>query len=366
MKKLVVLALCILSVALSNVACSQNGTKSFVDSALDAMDQIQPDPYAKGRTYSYSPSQYNFERYQKSPCYDKLGFSPYRDQAQQESDYCDCEDKYYRSLAWKIGISLAVLAVLAFLVIKYYKNNKQKNTSVTPENNDSSTTNKKTTTNDATASNPNQWLHQSDGTSVDVKPIDSVIKNSASEKANLSPSDELNQKLEQLKQLHKSGLLTDKELEEKATTIKFDFRASQALKKIQAIKQIKKDQLQSAVASGVLSEAEAQIKIKQIEDSVVCPYCENVSNKSDEFCAKCFLNNAGKLPDDVDRFYCECCGFENKEYFDICPVCRLKGNESATQNSEKSDLEIWIDENGKQALIVLVIIILGGLVAKIL
>lgn len=175
---------------------------------------------------------------------------------------------------------------------------------------------------DPDANNPNTWLHPTDGTTTgETLAVKSGTKNSSSEKSNSSPSDELDHKLELLKQLHKSGLLTDKELEEKSAKIKLDFRTTQAQKKIQAIKQIKKDQVQSAVASGVLSEAEAHIKIKQIEDSVVCPYCENVGDKSVEFCAKCFLNKAGTLPDD------------------------------------------WVDENLKSLVIVSIIVLTGLLVA---
>ena len=194
--------------------------------------------------------------------------------------------------------------------------------------------------------------------SSNVKPIDSVIKNSSSEKSNPSPSEELNQKLEQLKQLHKSGLLTDKELEEKSAKIKLDFRTTQAQKKIQAIKQIKKDQVQSAVASGVLSEAEAHIKIKQIEDSVVCPYCENVGDKSVEFCAKCFSNKAGTLPDDVDRFYCECCGFQNKEDFETCALCLANASISENEQEEANNLT-WMRDYNPIDIILIICALVG-------
>lgn len=351
MKKSVILVLCLLCIALSHIAHSQNGTMSFVDSALDAMDNIQPDPYAKGRTYSYSPSQYNFERYQKSPCYDKLGFSPYRDQAKQESDYCDCEDKYYRSLAWKIGITVAILAVLAFFIIKYYKRKTQERASVNPENYDSPTTNKKTK--DAGSTNPNTWLHPIGETTTGETLVDSKTNTPSAEKANLSKFQELDNKLNQLEELLRSGILTEFEFEEKSKTVKFDFRSSIAAKKIGAIKEGQIKQVQSAVASGILSEAEAHIKIKLIEDAVVCPYCENMSASALEYCSKCGLDESGKRLNEGTLYFCTHCNTTSTYQFITCPNCGKQG----LGQSERQNAVSEIIYGGSFILLVIIILL---------
>ncbi len=278
---------------------------SFVDSALDAMDNIQPDPYAKGRTYSYSPSQYNFERYQKSPCYDKLGFSPYRDQAKQESDYCDCEDKYYRSLAWKIGITVAVLAVLAFFIIKYYKRKNQERASVNPENYDSPTTNKKTK--DAGSTHPNAWLHPSDVSSTDKtfgaynSINDRFAQANTLENNNSNDGTQTNDNMVAyqhkkiaLDKLKKQGLISKEDYDIKIMAIENEENKRRAEEdktrmgnRISLLKNELLSSVDEAHKAGVLTTIEAIMKKKDIQESFYCIFCKYSQKEEFKHCPRC-------------------------------------------------------------------------------
>lgn len=165
------------------------------------------------------------------------------------------------------------------------------------------------------------WLHPTDETTTGETLVDSKTNTPSAEKANLSKSQELDNKLNQLEELLRSGILTEFEFEEKSKTVKFDFRSSIAAKKIGAIKEGQIKQVQSALATGVLSEVEAQWKIKLIDARFVCAYCAHTTNTISENCPNCERDASGRLPEDVDRFCCERCGFESYEDFESCQLC---------------------------------------------
>lgn len=85
------------------------GNKSFVDSALDYMDNAETwakDKYKYGRTYSYGAGYKNmqFERFYTHPNYKKLGFSPYRNNEEIYNENSTWMDDWRRSSHqyWKL------------------------------------------------------------------------------------------------------------------------------------------------------------------------------------------------------------------------------------------------------------------------
>ncbi len=207
-------------------------------------------------------------------------------------------------------------------------------------------------------SNPNQWLHQSDGTSVDVKPIYSDIKKTAPEKGNSSASKELDYKLDQLDQLHKDGILTQEELEQKATAIKSEFRKSAAQKQIDFIRHDRISKIKTALNSGVLSKDEAQVKIKQIEETHICPHCDHMNDSSFEYCPNCGRNLLGEFPQDTQYYFCEHCDYKSIKHFNVCPKCGKTGaiaNEDSMQWFKDTVLGFFI-----VAILLIVVLAIAG------
>jgi gas vesicle protein len=88
---------------------TQQGNKSFVDSALDYMYDAETwakDQYKYGRTYSYGAGWKNmqFERFYTHPQYKKLGFSPYRNNEELYNENSTWLDDWRRSSSqyWKL------------------------------------------------------------------------------------------------------------------------------------------------------------------------------------------------------------------------------------------------------------------------
>ncbi len=174
---------------------------------------------------------------------------------------------------------------------------------------------------DPDANSPNTWLHPIGETTTGETLVDSKTNTPSAEKANLSKFQELDNKLNQLEELLRSGILTEFEFEEKSKTVKFDFRSSIAAKKIGAIKEGQIKQVQSALATGILSEGEAHFKIKLIDARFACAYCAHTANTISENCPNCERDASGKLPEGFERFCCERCGFHSYEDFESCQLC---------------------------------------------
>ena len=100
-----------------------NGTIDIIKNMPMPSDEEVADPYQQGRTYSYSTEMsqnnggFSASRFLESPCYEKLGFSPYSDLDWLNKEYEDCESARRWTIGWQIGAG-ALLA--GFLYLLFY------------------------------------------------------------------------------------------------------------------------------------------------------------------------------------------------------------------------------------------------------
>ena len=66
-------------------------------------EQMRPVSYNANYT-SIDGRDLGFDRFHDSPCYDKLGFSPYLDREELDRRYIECEHDYYLNLFYKIDL----------------------------------------------------------------------------------------------------------------------------------------------------------------------------------------------------------------------------------------------------------------------
>lgn len=119
----------ILLIILTSLTLAVGGQNESQENAQRLL-QIQENPDAfkssysanKEQTVTIDPSRY--ERFKNSPCFDKFGYHPAMDQQLLEQKYCDCENAYYWSLAWKIGLGVLMLAGIGYMV--YLSRSKRK------------------------------------------------------------------------------------------------------------------------------------------------------------------------------------------------------------------------------------------------
>ena len=80
-------------------------------------------PY--GKTFSYDAKALNYDRFKNSPCFEKLGFSPFRTPEEQERMYQTCESEYYKNLIIKIVSSVLIFGFIAYMIYISLKRKKQ-------------------------------------------------------------------------------------------------------------------------------------------------------------------------------------------------------------------------------------------------
>ena len=78
-------------------------------------EQMRPVSYNANYT-SIDGRDLGFDRFHDSPCYDKLGFSPYLDREELDRRYIECEHDYYLNLFYKIAISVIFLIVIVYMI----------------------------------------------------------------------------------------------------------------------------------------------------------------------------------------------------------------------------------------------------------
>jgi hypothetical protein len=78
---------------------------------------------SSGEVYSFT-SSIPFSRFQESPC-SHLGYNPYDDMEVLDKKYCECENKYYWNLVWKILAGVVVLSGVGYMI--YLSRRRKKN-----------------------------------------------------------------------------------------------------------------------------------------------------------------------------------------------------------------------------------------------
>jgi hypothetical protein len=87
---------------------AENGAMASVKSYIDSNH--------KARVFSFDAKATNFERYEKSPCYNTLGFSPFGELIEQEKRYLKCEEIYYKKRNKNLLIFSGMFLILASIV----------------------------------------------------------------------------------------------------------------------------------------------------------------------------------------------------------------------------------------------------------
>jgi len=99
----------------------KNGIDPGVERARALRDRMEnPESFAVdknyyGKAWSYDATVY--EEFTKSPCYGKIGFSPWQKYEDLKKEYAECEKAYYKNLVIKI---IVVTVLLVFLGLMLY------------------------------------------------------------------------------------------------------------------------------------------------------------------------------------------------------------------------------------------------------
>jgi hypothetical protein len=91
-----------------NKEWAENGAMESVKSYIN--------PAHAARVFSFDSKATNFDRYKNSPCYNKLGFSPFGDLKEQEKRYLNCEEVYYKKRNKNLLIYSGLFLLLASIV----------------------------------------------------------------------------------------------------------------------------------------------------------------------------------------------------------------------------------------------------------
>jgi len=115
------------------------GTKKKAEEVLKTITNptTATDPLKAGAVRTY-PVPENYSRYSSSPCFKRLGYSPYTSDAVWEERYCDCERSYYINLSVKIVLGILLLGAVGYMVYlsqKRRKNEAQKTADNVPNAN---------------------------------------------------------------------------------------------------------------------------------------------------------------------------------------------------------------------------------------
>lgn len=129
--------ICVLLLVLSNISIfkSQEGlsreqryeqiSQNMEEQARDAMRSNQDNnEYAK--IQSFDAEATNFERFENSPCYDKIGFNPTWDTSELEQQYKECENEYYFKKTMNIvyiTLFIVIVGVVIFFSLSKEKRN---------------------------------------------------------------------------------------------------------------------------------------------------------------------------------------------------------------------------------------------------
>ena len=107
-----------------SVTCfSQEINESEFDNNLTPREQLDryfqenqnENEYAQ--IQSFDAEALNFDRFQNSPCYDKIGFNPTWDMNSLESQYSECESEYYTKKTLNIVYVVLFISILIIIVI---------------------------------------------------------------------------------------------------------------------------------------------------------------------------------------------------------------------------------------------------------
>lgn len=92
---------------------------------INTITQWAGDDTPYGKTFSYDAKALNYDRFKNSPCFEKLGFSPFRSPEEQEQMYQTCESEYYKNLMIKIVSSVLIFGFIAYMIYISLKRKKQ-------------------------------------------------------------------------------------------------------------------------------------------------------------------------------------------------------------------------------------------------
>ena len=90
--------------------------KEWAEYGAMAATKKYVDPNQAARVITFDAEATNFDRYQNSPCYNTLGFSPLGDLKEQENRYLKCEEVYYRKRNKNIVLYVGMFLILASIV----------------------------------------------------------------------------------------------------------------------------------------------------------------------------------------------------------------------------------------------------------
>ena len=84
---------------------------------LDQIFQENQNENQYAQIQTFDAEALNFDRFQNSPCYDKIGFNPTWDMNSLESQYSECESEYYTKKALNILYVVLFISVVVIIVI---------------------------------------------------------------------------------------------------------------------------------------------------------------------------------------------------------------------------------------------------------
>lgn len=96
-----------------------------IQNTIKNVTQWAGDDTPYGKTFSYDAKALNYDRFKNSPCFEKLGFSPFRTPEEQEQMYQTCESEHYKNLVIKIISSVLIFGFIAYMIYISFKKKKQ-------------------------------------------------------------------------------------------------------------------------------------------------------------------------------------------------------------------------------------------------
>ena len=103
---------------LSVSSFSQTDSVKAYNDHIDQMLTVikEQEQWKKDNGLAPEDKQYDYTRYQNSPCFSKLGYSAYGSGSFQEEMYCACEKEYYRNLMIKIASGTLMLGGIGYML----------------------------------------------------------------------------------------------------------------------------------------------------------------------------------------------------------------------------------------------------------
>lgn len=133
-KKVIIIVLMLTSSVLSSICQTvvEEKPKTVFADRIDSMTKHLDDAASwagnstpNGGVVSYDAKALNYDRFKNSPCFEKLGFSPFRTPEEQERMYQTCESEYYKNLMIKIVSSVLIFGFIAYMIYISLKRKKQ-------------------------------------------------------------------------------------------------------------------------------------------------------------------------------------------------------------------------------------------------